>query len=504
MVCRPSDFITQLDKAADEKWLTYDADNIHVNLPAKHEYLFLRGNTNISEHLRDGILEVAFHAPCSEIISAIVSVFDQDKKRLFNKLIPPGGEERIPICDHPQAATFRVGLRLKGVGVCSFEKITIGSAVSSNVLILSNQYPSYDDLYKYMFVHTRVKAYQKLGYNHTVMRHHLHCANNIREFEAVQVLEGDSEVLASVLASGKINTVCAHFFDENKFEVVQPYLENIRLIIWLHGNEIQPYWRREWNHNSEDELARARRGTVRKIVFWSKLFELAKTNKIHFVFVSEYFKNEVFCDYNVNLPPHMYSIIHNPINTDLFCYNTKPAELRKNIISIRSFTSYKYANDLTVKTILELSQYDEFRDMSFHIGGVGPMFDEIVEPLRNFPNVTLANRFYNQTEMSELYKTSGICLIPTRMDSQGVTRDEAMASGLVPVTNSVAAVPEFVDSTCGILAPAEDHIEMAAGILEMYRNPKKFQELSKNAAARVRKQSAADVVSVKEIAVIQN
>jgi glycosyltransferase involved in cell wall biosynthesis len=37
--------------------------------------------------------------------------------------------------------------------------------------------------------------------------------------------------------------------------------------------------------------------------------------------------------------------------------------------------------------------------------------------------------------------------VPSRTDTQGVSRDEAMSSGLVPVTNAVAAIPEFVDDT---------------------------------------------------------
>ena len=52
-----------------------------------------------------------------------------------------------------------------------------------------------------------------------------------------------------------------------------------------------------------------------------------------------------------------------------------------------------------------------------------------------------------------MHKKNGIFMVPTRLDSQGVSRDEAMSSGLVPITNNVAAIPEFVDDTCGMLAP---------------------------------------------------
>ena len=86
------------------------------------------------------------------------------------------------------------------------------------------------------------------------------------------------------------------------------------------------------------------------------------------------------------------------------------------------------------------------------------------------------------------------------MDTQGVSRDEAMASGLVPVTNAVAAIPEFVDATCGVLAPAEDAHELAEGLLAIIRDPRLFANMSAAAAQRVRRQSAHDAVIQREMA----
>ncbi len=64
-----------------------------------------------------------------------------------------------------------------------------------------------------------------------------------------------------------------------------------------------------------------------------------------------------------------------------------------------------------------------------------------------------------------------------------------MASGLVPVTNAVTAIPEFVDESCGVLAAGEDAEAMAKGIAELYEEPEQFAALSIAAAARVRRQS---------------
>jgi glycosyltransferase involved in cell wall biosynthesis len=132
--------------------------------------------------------------------------------------------------------------------------------------------------------------------------------------------------------------------------------------------------------------------------------------------------------------------------------------------------------------------------------GDGKLFEETLAPLRHFENVKIERRFLTQPEIAQLHKEYGVFLCPTRWDSQGVSRDEAMASGLVPVTNAVAAIPEFVDKTCGVLANAEDAEDLAAGIMWLYENPAHFQALSKAAAARVRRQSGSHIVISKELA----
>ncbi|TQR28848.1 methyltransferase type 12, partial [Campylobacter sp. MIT 99-7217] len=163
------------------------------------------------------------------------------------------------------------------------------------------------------------------------------------------------------------------------------------------------------------------------------------------------------------------------------------------------FSSKKYANDLSIKAILELSKKDFFKDLSFKIIGDGELFDELVKPLKEFKNISIEKRFLRQNEISKLHKEYGIFLNPTRLDSQGVSRDEAMSSGLVPITNKLAAIPEFVDENCGMLVAAEDYKAMADAIEELYYNENKFLELSKNAAKRVRKQSSEELVIQKEL-----
>ncbi len=63
-----------------------------------------------------------------------------------------------------------------------------------------------------------------------------------------------------------------------------------------------------------------------------------------------------------------------------------------------------------------------------------------------------------------------------------------MSSGLIPITNGVTAIPEFVDEKCGVLAASENAHELAQGIEKIYQNPELFQKMSEAASKRVRNQ----------------
>jgi len=117
-------------------------------------------------------------------------------------------------------------------------------------------------------------------------------------------------------------------------------------------------------------------------------------------------------------------------------------------------------------------------------------------------NVHLHKTFLQQSEIAQLHKTCGVFLSTKRMDTQGVSRDEAMSSGLVPIASDVAAVPEFVDGSCGILTPGEEYKPVAEAIKRLYHDPELFEQLSENAAKRVRSQTGRPYTIAKELELI--
>lgn len=405
---------------------------------------------------------------------------------------------------------IKVGIRAYSSGVSVIKSIDLfhhdlspkkilGSAKQ---LILTNHYPSYDDIYRNGFIHSRVENYSKEGLQVDVYKLRSGQKVTFEEYEGVNITSGSKKALRRLLESSTYSSILIHFLDEEMWSVVKDFAEDMKILVWVHGSEIQPWHRRKFNYSTPDEINKAKLESRKRMDFWKPLLSNLPTN-MKLIFVSQYFADEVMEDTEVKLRREQYEIIHNPIDTQKFSYERKDVSQRFKILTIRPFASRKYANDLSVKAIIELSKKKNFKDFVIHIVGAGRLFNETLKPLQNFDNVTIHEGFLTHSEIAELHKEYGIFLTPTRMDSQGVSRDEAMSSGLIPVTTSVTAIPEFVDGQCGVLSPGEDFKSMSQGIIEISKDPDLFTLMSQNAAKRVRDQSSTTIIIEKEIAIIR-
>ncbi|MDW9371002.1 methyltransferase domain-containing protein [Sinorhizobium meliloti] len=475
----------------------------------KHVYLYCRRDFNREE--LNLVLNSQFElVGRSELdLKTVFEFKDENGAKISHQINKAGGRHSLAIPEN--CATVRFGLRLQGPGKAIIETVLFGSqlerpavlALRSPYLVLSKQYPAYDDLYRYGFLHSRLRAYKKEGLVPEVFRMSKD-ADAYREFEGIDVATGDASLLRSTLETGQVKHVLVHLLDEHMWDILKDFINRIKISIWIHGAEIQVWQRRtfEFERMDDQEVARQKRLSDKRRALWRRVFSESNDN-LAFVFVSEYFLNEVQSDIGIELDKSRCHVIHNFIDGDVFRYSDKNENERKRILSVRPYANRKYANDLTVSSILELSKRDIFNDLSFTLFGDGDLFEQTTAPLRSFSNVTIERRFLSQAEIAEVHKGFGVFLTPTRMDAQGVSRDEAMSSGLVPITTNVACIPEFVDQSCGIVVPAEDYIAMADAIEGLYVNPSEFTKLSKAASLRVRRQSGYEQTIEREIALIQ-
>ena len=418
----------------------------------KHEYLYAATDLRPSELGFESSAQFFFDVTPGLNLQLVILFLDAQKQRISHvvKAANRNQEAAIP------AGTewLRLGLRVYGGGSASINGLVLGHRPlrpaevlgRAEHLVLTNHYPSYDDLYRNGFVHSRVKAYAERGVRVDVFRLRQDETLSYHEFQNVDVITGSQEALHKLLAGGAYKSVLVHFLDEPMWAVLQHHIERVKVFVWVHGAEIQPWYRRDHFENEQQREA-AKVQSEARLNFWRGLLADLPQN-LKLIFVSHYLASVTMEDLGLELPESRYAIIPNGIDTDLFVPHEKSSDQRKKVLSIRPYASRTYANDLTVEAILCLSQEPFFKDLEFRLVGDGRLFDEVLEPVKKFDNVHIERRFLTQGEIAVLHRQYGIFLCPSRMDTQGVSRDEAMASGLVPITNSVGAIPRASALAC--------------------------------------------------------
>ncbi|SMC67553.1 glycosyltransferase [Pseudomonas sp. URIL14HWK12:I5] len=478
--------------------LSVDGDNWRVYsklADGKHEYIYSKQESSLEElGCVDGKLKLFLDSTPGLNLQLVVLFLDAEKQRISHVMQHANRNQTAEV--PPEAAYVRFGLRAYASGSTELRALVLGhrNLQPSEMmgrgehLLLTNHYPAYADLYRNKFVHSRVSAYKQQGVEVDVFRLRDNETVSYHEFQNIDVVTGCRSTLAKMLEKNRYKSILVHFLDENMWNVLRSYLNTTQITVWVHGAEIQPWWRREYNFNTDEQLQLGKLASDKRMSFWRAILQPMHKN-LKLVFVSRYFAEEVMEDLGFRLPEGQYEIIHNPINTENFSYVQKAAEQRKKVLSIRPYTSRTYANDLTVKAIELLAEKPWFKDMTFRIVGDGPLFEDTLAPLRSYSNVHIERRFLNHGEIAALHKEHGVFLCPSRMDTQGVSRDEAMASGLVPVTTGVAAIPEFVDKESGFVVEPESAVQLAEALERMYLDQALFSTLSRQAAERVRGQS---------------
>ena len=379
-------------------------------------------------------------------------------------------------------------------------------SASPRYLVVSNAYPRSDALYRYQFLHARVKAYLREGLPVDVYCVDGTCeAPSTYEFEGVTVHTGDPAAFEAWLEDRSYTTYLVHFPMSYMLDPIERQDPEAGLVLWLHGYEVQAWWRRWFNYLDDAELtptamesqrlhAQARVDYLRALV--------VRRPDAHVVTVSEWFRSQsVEPDLGLTLPSS--SVIPNFVDGALFKHVAKPDDQSARVLVVRPFTTRKYAGKEIVDTILRVSAETDV-PVHFTVRGDGENFDALTAPLLDLPNVDVRRGYLTQAAIAELHRHHGVLLNPSYWDSQGVSSGEAMSSGLVPVTSGVAAIPEFVEhGVTGFLLPPRDVAGMADAIMTLAADPRRFGAMSRAAAASAQAQCGWDATIAKEIELIR-
>jgi glycosyltransferase involved in cell wall biosynthesis len=475
--------------------------------------LGLRGSLPLATVAPQGSLQVELSGQGSAEGQVVVTLCDPSGTVLDSRWRTWNARHHVVL--PPGATRMRLGVRALGDGTARFTALKLPDHErrealplrwsGDRVLLISAGYPSAENLYSFGFVHSRVTAFQELGFDVDLMVMHPTGDKRWRQHLGVQVLEGPPGLLHQLLDSGRYGHVGVHFLKPHLWEALSQHVGAAPMTIWVHGGDIQPWWRRSYAIETEADRARHEQHTENLMEMWRQVVA-GPNESVRLVFVSETFAAEVtedLAEFGLGLSADRTAVVNNGVDTELFAYRPKPAEQRLRIAMIRSFATRKYGTDLAAAAIEILSREPFFGELEFLIIGDGAFWEEDTDRLRRFGNVELRRGFATHEQIAELQEEFGVMLQPTRWDSQGVSRDEAMASGLVVISNAVAAVPEFMSEAEGYLAPADDPEAIAQAIRELYHHPEVFAAKSAAAAARVRSRMTMAQVAAQEIALLK-
>ncbi|WP_411963437.1 glycosyltransferase family 4 protein [Haloferax sp. YSMS24] len=209
------------------------------------------------------------------------------------------------------------------------------------------------------------------------------------------------------------------------------------------------------------------------------------------VFVSEWLRGAV--ENSTKRKVKNAQVVPNPIDEELFSYTERKPSNRNKLLSIRSFNSRKYANDLSIRAISKLNEgHLDIYGQGKYLSKCRQLSDDLGA------NVTFNPTFLKQEQIADLHDEYGIYLSPSRTDAQGVSMCEAMASGLPVITSPIGGIPEFVtDGKTGYLCETPE--EMTNRISLLQSNPDQIVSMGERAAAAIRRKCGTTRIIEKEL-----
>lgn len=383
----------------------------------------------------------------------------------------------------------------------------INEYFKNDILLLCPGYPSNNNKYNCSFIHSRVCEYEKngMGIDVVVVNENTVNKTEFYEFEGKRICMTSYGEVRNILLKKHYSKLLVHFLLPSYFKILDAVdTRNTNIILYSHGvdtlyrafNRIgSPYFTTDFEIPEDYKKNFIDRD--------EEIFKYNNQENCKFVFVSNW--NKEYSERLLNIKYNNSEIIPCFIDDKLYSYEKKNPELRKNIFVIRPQEDLNsYSMDINVRTILELSHRECFKDMNFSIYGDGSMHDELLEPLRGFDNVHIYKKFLSHEEIAKMHKENGIGLFASRFDTQAVSSCEAAMSGVVVITSKGIGTEEYIDPNIGTYCETENYKEYADLIEKIYNNPKLFSEMSEKMHDSVMKTCSYDVSIKKDIEQIKS
>ena len=248
---------------------------------------------------------------------------------------------------------------------------------TNDILVITPSYPSEEHKYLSGFVHSRVVEYKKNNVNVDVAVVYNYLNISKYKFQDIKVSRMSSLDLRTLITKKKYKKILVHFFDERYFNILQGCdLTNTEVYVWVHGPETLYWDYPEFTTKYFEGKAQLSEEQLKQFKVNDKIIRtINEMPNFKFIFVSQWIKDK--SEELINIKFNNYVVIPNIIDVDLFDYNEKKEDQLKKIFMLRRYDNInKYAVDVSVRTILELSKRPKFDEYEFNIYGNGEVFDK--------------------------------------------------------------------------------------------------------------------------------
>lgn len=352
------------------------------------------------------------------------------------------------------------------------------------IAVITQDYPSKENIYQSSYIHTRVKEYLSYEEINLDVFSLTNDKAYMYNYEGVNVFCDNLENIFK--KANEYDKIFIHFIDHKLIRKLYKMDQfSGKIIVYFHGVECLSFRHRIMNLFSEgifDFIKYILWNYKQRIIFNIYLRKIEKKFTIDFVFPSMWLKKNAEKDLLYQFKN--YKIIPNPVNNKIFKYKKKKSELRFKILVISSFDSYVYGTDKLKKLLLDLINHKKFKKykdkIDIKIIGKGKLFEKHTKGLKKYEFISIENKFISHKKMVKEFWNYGVFINTKRLDTQNVTMCEAMYTGMTVLSLKYAAIPEFISHQYnGLLA--EDLNSLIDLLLLIFENPKKFSEISTNA-----------------------
>ncbi len=360
------------------------------------------------------------------------------------------------------------------------------------VAVVSSRYPSADAPYNHMFVHTRCRQYRNVGVAVEVLVPARQEGAYI--IDGVPVRRLPAPAIARAVADDGYDAVMFHLLHHSMIgdldggPIYRAVLAgSIPSLLFVHGIELQ----RVLNSRPEDINLLRPRSVIRAMYrdFWvfSRMKStirrfLAAGSESRFVAVSDWMLRDVEASLGFSIASKA-ATIPNGIDTTLFRFDDRWPQ-RDELLTLRPLLLRgKYAVDLAIDAMACLGG----RPSRLSLYGRGIEKDKIIDYMNQqgvADRISLHDRFIEHAEIPSIHARHGIYLAVTRMDAQGVSMCEAMASGLPVISFNTCAIPEFIThNDNGFLVEDFDVSEIPSIVDELRSSHSTFSRIAEQGRA---------------------